>query len=270
MSTYDLSGKVAVITGASRGIGRAIAIAFAQAGADVVVTARSIAALEETAEKVREEGRKAVSVPTDVTDVDSISNMLTKTLDEFGKVDILVNNAGGDSGGTGYVRDLSFEAWRDGIELNLNSIFYCCKIMGEVMIQQKSGTIINISSGMGFGPFPGAAHHAAAKAGVINFTKTLALELGPFNVRVTGLAPGYTKTALPSKRWDEHPEELEALLKTIPSGRIAQPEEMAAMAVFLASSFSSYIFGETIYASGGMTTTVSPSWIDYAEQIRNS
>ena len=268
LSMFDLTGKVAIVTGASRGIGRAIALGFAQAGADVVLVARSVDAMNDTAAQIRDEGRKTLAVSTDVRNVDQITDMLHKTLDSFGKVDILVNNAGGDSGGSGYVLDMSVDEWRNGIDLNLNSLFYCSKIIGEVMVRNKAGNIINISSGMGFGPFPGGSHHAAARAGVINFTKSLALEWAPFNIRVNSLAPGYTETSLPAKVWKEHPEHLEALLKNVPLGRVAQPEEMASVAIFLASPASSYITGETIYVSGGLITTVPPRWADYCRRHR--
>ena len=259
-SIFDLTDRVAIVTGAGRGIGRAIALGFAQAGADVVAAARTASQIEDTAAKIQNEGRKALAVPTDVCDVDQIKNLLSKTLDAFGKVDILVNNAGGATEGGGYVRDMSVEGWKAGIELNLNSLFYCSKIIGEAMVQRKSGNIINISSGMGFGPFPGAAHHAAPRAGVMNFTKTLALEWAQYNIRVNSIAPGYTETELPGKDWKEHPEHLESLLKNIPLGRVAQPEEMANVATFLASDAASYITGETVYVSGGLITTVPPNW----------
>ena len=262
LSIFDLTDKVAIVTGGSRGIGRAIALGFAQAGADVVVAARSADAIKNTAAQIRKEGRKSLAVPTDVRSIDQIKNLLRQTLDSFGRIDILVNNAGGDSGGGGYVLDMTIDDWRDGIDLNLNSLFYCSKIIGEVMVKQKSGNIINISSGMGFGPFPGASHHAAARAGVINFTKSLALEWAPYNIRVNSLAPGITETELTSKDWQEHPENLEATLKNIPLGRVAQPEDMAAVAIFLASPAASYITGETIYVSGGLFTTVPPTWAE--------
>jgi NAD(P)-dependent dehydrogenase (short-subunit alcohol dehydrogenase family) len=266
---FDLSDKVAIVTGAGKGIGKAIAVGFARAGASLVVASRTQADIDDTASKIRETGRKALAVPADVTKVSQLENLLEKTLESFKKVDILVNNAGGDSGGTGYVLDLSIDDWKSGIELNLNSLFYCCKIIGGEMVRKKSGNIINMTSGMGFGPYPGAAHHAAARAGVINLTKTLALEWAPFNIRVNAIAPGYTETALPAKAWREHPEDKEALLKLIPLGRTAQPEEMVSTAVFLASSASGYITGETINVSGGLITTVSPRWIEYCREIRS-
>jgi NAD(P)-dependent dehydrogenase (short-subunit alcohol dehydrogenase family) len=269
LSGLPLAGKVAIVTGAGRGIGKAIALGFARAGASVVVASRTKADIDDTASRIRQAGGKALAVPTDVTSVSQIENLLNKTLGSFRKVDILMNNAGGDSGGTGYILDLTIDDWRAGIELNLNSIFYCCKIIGGEMVRSKSGNIINMTSGMGFGPYPGAAHHAAARAGVINLTKTLALEWAPFNIRVNAMAPGYTETALPAKAWKEHPEDKEALLKLIPLGRTARPEEMVSTAVFLASSASEYITGETINVNGGLITTVSPRWIEYCREIRN-
>ena len=270
LAIFDLTGKVAIVTGASRGIGKAIALGFAQSGADVVVAARSAVELEKTAALIQGEGRRALAIPTDVTQMSRVSAMLEKTLDVFQKVDILVNNAGGASNGSGYVSDLSPEAWLDGIELNLNSLFYCSKIVGAEMVKRKTGNIINISSGMGFGPFPGASHHAAARAGVINFTRTLALEWAPFNIRVNSIAPGYIETDLPAKAWRENPGQREALIKNVPLGRIGRPEEMAAVAIFLASPAASFITGETINANGGLITSVSPGWFDYCQKMRGT
>lgn len=250
---FDLTGKVAIVTGAGRGIGRAIAIGFAQAGADVIATARTDSAIEETAAKIRDEGRKALAIPSDVTSVDRVTNLLQKTLESFGKVDILVNNAGGATGESGkFVLDMSVHGWMEGIDLNLNSLFICSKIIGEVMVKNRTGNIINISSGMGFGPFPGYAADAAARAGVNNFTKTLAEEWGPYNIRVNAIAPGITETQLTSN-WTEVPEIKKAILASIPLGRLGQPEDIAAAAAFLASDASSYITGEILSVSGAMT-----------------
>lgn len=269
MDMFSLKGRVAVVSGAGRGIGRATALTFAKAGASIVAVARSAQAIEETATMVRDAGGKAISVPTDVTNVDQIKNMTRKTLEKFGKVDILVNNAGGDTGGSGYVLDLTPDQWRAGIELNLNSLFYMSKYVGEPMVKQRSGNIINVSSGMGMGPFPGAAHHAAPRAGVINFTQTLALEWAPFNIRVNCLSPGYTETPLPGKDWKEHPEHKVELLKNVPLGRVAQPEEMASVMLFLASDAASYITGQNIYVCGGLISTVPPSYYEYMQQFKS-
>lgn len=266
---FELKGKVAIVTGAGRGIGRAISLAFAESGANVVVTARTIPEIEETAILVRERGVRALAVPTDVRSIDQITNLLRRTMDEFGKVDILVNNAGGmpDDVGSGakpalgrYVLNTTAEEWKAELELNLNSVFYCCKIIGEVMVNRKTGSIINIGSGMGLGPYPGGAAPSVSKAGVIHFTKTLALEWGPFNVRVNCLAPGFTDTPLTAKRWQANPESKKAALKNIAMGRFATPEEIAAVAVFLASPAASFVTGETIFAGGGHVSSVPPGW----------
>jgi NAD(P)-dependent dehydrogenase (short-subunit alcohol dehydrogenase family) len=259
LSIFDLTDKVAIVTGAGRGIGRAIALGFAQAGADVVVAARTTSEIEDTAAKIRNEGRKAIAIPTDVRNVDQVTDMLHQTLASFNKVDILVNNAGGATENSGkYVLDLSIDAWKEGIELNLNSLFICSKIVGEVMAEHKAGSIINISSGMGLGPCPGIAADAAARAGVNNLTKTLAVEWAPYNIRINAIAPGWTETSLTAKTWEKDPSMRVAILENIPLGRFGKPEDIAAVAIFLASDASSYITGEVIYVSGGLITTVPP------------
>ncbi|OGO14880.1 MAG: hypothetical protein A2Z02_05195, partial [Chloroflexi bacterium RBG_16_48_7] len=242
-SVFSLAGKVAIITGAGRGIGKAIALGFAEAGADVVCAARTVKEIEDTASEIRALGKKSLAIPTDVGNPDQIENLAQKTLAGFGKIDILVNNAVADNPKTryvGYVLDLSIDAWRLGIEGVLNSVFYCSKIIGEKMVKKRTGNIINISSGMGLGPFPGGACPAAGKAGVINFTKTLALELAPYNIRVNCIAPGFIETPLTAKMWEEQPEGRKSTLKNIPLGYFGKPEEMASVAVFLASKASSY------------------------------
>ncbi len=274
LPAFSLEGKVAIVTGAGRGIGRAIAIAFAGAGADVVAAARTEAQIEETAALVRGEGRRALAIPTDVLKIDRIEAMLRKTLDTFGRVDILVNNAGGlpdsipPAFESGYVLNVSIEDWHAEIELNLNSLFYCSKIVGAEMVKQKSGTIINISSGMGLGPFPGMAAAAAARAGVVSFTKSLAYEWAPYNIRVNCLAPGFTETPLTARDWEADPTLREALLRNVAQGRFAKPEDMAAICTFLASQASSYMTGETIFASGGMISLLPPGYVEYLRRTR--
>ncbi len=276
MSTarFNLDGKVAIVTGAGRGIGRAIALAFARAGADIVAAARTVSQIEETAEMVRKAGRIGVAIPTDVLKIDRIEEMLRKTVDSFGRVDILVNNAGGlpddipPAFEGGYVLNVTVEEWKSEIDLNLNSLFYCSKVVGKQMVRQKSGTIVNISSGMGLGPFPGMAAAAAARAAVFNFTRTLAYEWAPYNIRVNCLAPGYTETPLTARDWEADPGLREALLKNVAQGKFAKPEDMAAVCTFLASPASSYITGETIFASGGMMSLLPPGYGDYLRQER--
>jgi 3-oxoacyl-[acyl-carrier protein] reductase len=152
--------------------------------------------------------------------------------------------------------------------LNLNSLFYCSKVVGAQMVKQRSGVIINISSGMGLGPFPGMAAAAAARAAVLNFTKTLAYEWAPYNIRVNCLAPGFTETPLTAKDWAADPGLREALLRNVAQGRFAKPEEMAAICTFLASPAASYIAGETIFAGGGMMSLLPPGYADYLRRER--
>ncbi len=262
LSAFDLTGKVAIVTGAGRGIGRAIALGFAQAGADVVVAELIAASGEDTAAKIRDKGRKALAVPTDVRNVNQVTNLLHKTLGSFGRVDILVNNAGGSTGVEGkYVLELSLNEWRKPIELNLDSVFICCRIIGEVMVKQKSGSIINISSGSGLGPLPGSSADAVAKAGVNHFTRTLAQEWGPYNVRVNAILPGIIETPLTAAGLREGSSGREAVLEHIPLGRIGKPEDIADTAIFLASDAASYISGELIYVSGGLITVLPASKI---------
>jgi len=272
---FSLEGKAAIVTGAGRGIGKAISLAFAEAGADIAAAARTGAQIDETAAIVRSKGRKALAVPTNVLKIDQIEAMLQKTLNYFGKVDILVNNAGGlpddipPAFSSGYILNVSIEEWKSEIELNLNSLFYCSKIVGAQMAKQKSGVIINISSGMGLGPFPGMAAAAAARAAVFNFTKSLAYEWAPYNIRVNCLAPGFTETPLTARDWEADPGLREALLKNVAQTRFAKPEEMAAVCTFLACPASSYITGETIFASGGMISLLPPGYGDYLQRTRS-
>ena len=275
-SLLDLEGKVAIITGAGRGIGRAICLEFARAGAMVVAAARNVSEIEETAALIRNEGGTALAVPVDVLDIGRIEEMLRTTLGAFGKADILVNNAGGlpdnvsASFHDGYVLNLKVEDWKAEIELNLSSLFYCSKIVGGAMVRQASGNVINISSGMGLGPFPGLCAAAAARAGVINFTQTLAFEWAPYNIRVNCLAPGVTETPLTARQFAADPASREKRLENIALGRFARPEEIAAVALFLASPCSSYITGETIFASGGRISPLPPGYTAYLRAAREN
>jgi len=251
---FALTDKVAIVTGGGTGIGRAIALGFAQAGADVVVTARTAANIEDAAAKIRDEGRKALAVPADVREVEQVANMLHKTMDLFGRVDILVNNAGGTSFTS--VLDMSADAWEADMKENLSSVFICSKIIGEVMVKQKAGNVINMSSLAALGPWPNAGHYAAAKAGIISLTKTLAVEWAPYNIRVNAIAPGVIMTPLVRELASDSSPRRQEQLKRIPLGRFGEPEDIAGVAVFLASDASAYITGETIVVGGGITTTV--------------
>lgn len=254
LSMFSLAGKVAIVTGAGKGIGRAIALGLAQAGANVVVAARTAADIDEVAAKIEDTGSKALAIPADVRNVDQVTSMLNKTLASFGRVDILVNNAGGYF--IAPVLDLSPQGWEAVIKENLHSVFVCCKVIGEPMVKQKAGSIISISSVTGFSPYPGAAHYAAAKAGIISLTRTLAVEWAPFNVRVNSIAPGFVETPSTTAFWQQNPKHRQAVLQKVPLGRLGKPEDIVGAAIFLASEASAYVTGETIVVSGGLTTTV--------------
>jgi len=254
LSMFALTDKVAIITGGGRGIGRAIALGLARVGADVVVAARTAAEIEDTAAKVRNEGRKALAILADVQDVDQVTSLLDKTLDSFSRVDILVNNAGGTY--PARVVDMSASVWEAQLKENLSSVFIWSKIIGEVMAKQKAGNIINMSSVAGLGPYPSIAPYAASKAGIISLTQTLAVEWAPYNIRVNAIAPGFIMTPAITKTAPESSDLRQSQLKRIPLGRFGKPEDIVGVAIFLASDASAYVTGETIVVNGGLTTTV--------------
>jgi len=243
-----LKDKVAIVTGASRGIGRAIALAFAREGANVVINFRTRDDLaEEVVSKIKKLGQKALKVQADVRNLEEVNEMVELVIKEFGRIDILVNNAGIIRDKT--LRKMTKDDWDDVIQTNLTGIFNCCKAVWESMIKAGGGCIINISSVVGeMGNF-GQTNYAASKAGVIGFTKSLAKEGARKGIRVNAIAPGFIETDMITSV----PEEIKKkLLKQIPLGRFGKPEEVAKLAVFLASEDASYITGQTININGGL------------------
>lgn len=244
----SLQGKVALVTGASRGIGRAIAISLAEAGADVAVNyAGNEQAAEETAEAVRAHGRKAITIRADVGDAGQADQMVKTVLDEFGRLDILVNNAG-------ITRDnllmrMKEEEFDQVINTNLKGVFNCMKAVTRPMMKQRSGRIINISSIVGAVGNPGQTNYVAAKAGVIGMTKSAAKELATRGITVNCVAPGFIETEMTDVLSEETKE---TLLKSIPLGRLGQPEDIARIVRVLASEDASYMTGQTIHVDGGM------------------
>jgi len=243
-----LTGKTALVTGASRGIGRAIALRLAEAGANVVVNyAGSEAAAAETVAMVKERGRDAIMIKANVANADEVQDMFTQALDHFGCVDILVNNAG-------ITRDnllmrMKEEEWDDVINTNLKGVFNCIKAATRPMMKQRSGRIINITSVVGVLGNPGQANYVAAKAGVIGLTKTTARELASRNITVNAVAPGFIDTDMTAGL----PEEVKnAMLGQIPLARLGQPDEIASVVVFLASDAAGYMTGQTLHVDGGM------------------
>jgi 3-oxoacyl-[acyl-carrier protein] reductase len=246
-----LAEKVALVTGSSRGIGRAIAEELAARGAKVIVNFRSnLEAAKEVVETVDAKGGTAVAIQADVSDFSAAQILVKKTIDTFGQIDILVNNAGTTE--DTLLMMMKEEQWDTVIDTNLKSVFNCCKAAARPMVRRKQGgRIINISSVSGLVGQAGQANYAASKAGIIGFTKSLAKELGSRNITVNAVAPGFVLTDLTS---DLSTELVEQTLAFIPLGRWGELEEIANVVAFLASDQSSYITGQVIAVDGGIAT----------------
>ena len=244
----ELSNKIALVTGGGRGLGRAIALAFAEAGAEVAVASRTRKQLDEVAEEIRARNRRALAVEADVTDSGSVARMVEATRGEFGRIDILVNSAG--AGWASRVVETTDDAWKFIIETNLTGTFYCCRDVARLMIEQKSGSIINLASVAGVKGPPGLGAYAASKGGVIALTRVLALENARHNVRVNAIAPGYFRTDMNAAALDD-PEIGPKIVRRIPMRRVGRPEEIGPLAVYLASDQASYVTGEVYFISGG-------------------
>ncbi|MFW5438082.1 3-oxoacyl-[acyl-carrier-protein] reductase [Paenibacillus apiarius] len=244
----SLEGKVAVVTGASRGIGRAIALSLADAGADVVVNyAGSEAAANDTAAAIEALGRKAITVKANVGKADEADQLVKTALEQMGRIDILVNNAGITR--DNLIMRMKEEEFDQVIETNLKGVFNCIKSVTRPMMKQRSGRIINISSVVGVLGNPGQANYVAAKAGVIGLTKASARELASRGITVNCVAPGFIETDMT----DALPEEYrEQLLAQIPLARLGQPEHIAKTVRFLASEDAEYMTGQTVHIDGGM------------------
>lgn len=255
-----LDGKVAVITGGGTGLGRAMALAFAEAGADIVVGARRPGPIEETAQMVEALGRRALAVPTDVTDSKQADQLISRTLDDFGKVDILVNNAGIDrtiSSRKPFL-EITDDEWQRGIDINLSGAFYCARAAARPMIEAKQGVILNIASGWGYRGGRDYFMYACAKGGVVQLTRSLAMTLLPHNIRAIGLAPGFFAQSPPTTD-EERATQLERG-KFIPVGRIGQAAEIGPLAVLLVSDGASYMSGETVALDGGGLAGGAAPW----------
>ena len=255
ISKFALTDKIAMVHGSGRGIGKAIALGFAEAGADIVVVEINPATAETTAKMIRTLGRKALVMVMDITNHAQVKNMVEKTLQEFGIIDILVNGVGGPLDLIAPIIETEEEDWDALITFNLKGAFLCCKEVGKVMIGNGKGSIINISSVAALGPRPDIAPHGAygaAKAGVINLTQTMAYEAAPYQVRVNCIVPATVETPMSTEYFRKNPGALERRLSTIPLGRLGQPEDIAAAALFLASDASSFITGTSILVSGGI------------------
>lgn len=253
---FLLPGKVALVTGASRGIGKAIALGLAEAGADVVLASRKLADLEATAHEISQMGRKALAVPANLRHLPEIESLAKKARDEFGRVDILVNNAGTNIAFGTSVFDIDERVWEIMMELNLKGYFFLSRAVGRIMRDQKSGTIINTASIRGLLPTIGSGVYAITKAGVIMLTQVLAEEWGQYNIRVNAIAPGMIKTKLTELVWTDSARTKEFDDNTA-LGRFGEPEEMVNAVIFLASEASSYMTGQTLVLDGGQYPCVT-------------
>jgi len=243
----ELEGKVAIVTGASGGIGQAVAVAMASAGADVVVCGQNQGRLDATARLIQSSGRKVLSYSMNISQADAVQQMVDDVMAKWSRIDVLVNNAGITR--DGLIMRMSEQDWDEVMNVNLKSIFLCTRGVTRVMMKQRSGSIINISSIIGLIGNPGQANYAASKGGIISFTKSVARELASRNIRANAIAPGFIETSMTEKI----PENLQKkMLEAIPLGRYGKPENVADLAVFLASDRSSYITGQVISICGGM------------------
>lgn len=246
MGDFDLSGQVAVVTGAGRGIGEGIAYALADAGASIVLASRTVEEIERVAATIRAAGRAAIAVPTDVTDTFALGSLATAALDEFGHLDIWVNNAGG-SEGTRSLAELKRSEWDRCVELNFTAVWNASMAAAE---QMRWGSIINISSMAAFGALPGGGHYAACKAAVLSLTRTMALELAP-DIRVNAIAPGRIPTKMFFDAVDRRGVDIDELAARVPLG-LGTPRDVGSAAVYLASPAARWVTGQTIQVTGGL------------------
>lgn len=247
-----LSDKVALVTGASRGIGRAIALSLAREGADVVINClASVAEADGVAGEIKGLGRSAVIIRADVASKAEVDAMVKKVVDGFGKIDILVNNAGMSTFGAS--EELEESRWRRGLDVMLTGAFFCSQAAGRAMIKRRSGKIINIASINGIVAFPERVCYSCAKAGLMQLTKVLGSEWARYNINVNAIAPGYVRTNLVEDLAEKGVLDIGELTARTPLGRLAEPEEIADAVIFLASEASKYMAGQTIVLDGGWT-----------------
>ncbi|MFI6392825.1 SDR family NAD(P)-dependent oxidoreductase [Nonomuraea sp. NPDC050547] len=252
MDAFDLTGKKALVTGASRGIGRAIALAYARAGADVALVSRSAESLGEVAKEISELGRSAFAVPADLTDREAAAAAVRTSIEALGHVDIVVNNAGGSNFLVEF-KDLRLSGWDKLMRLNLDSAVSVCHAIAPHLLERGSGSVINVGSAAARGA-PFLAPYAAAKAGLVALTKSLAIEWARAGVRVNALCPGWTATDLNRNLWQDEAAS-RSTIASVPMARWGTAEEMAHPAVFLASPASAYMTGQVLFIDGGLTTT---------------
>jgi len=249
--TIDLSGKVAIVTGSSRGLGRAMAIALADAGADVVITSRDKNSLIEVKKEIEIKGVKAIPIELEVRKNESIKSMVDIVIKNYGHIDILVNNAGMNIRKP--ATEVTWEDWDNVVNTILKGAFFCSKIVVPYMIKQNWGRIINIGSATCIMAFPNINPYCASRGGILQLSKSLAAEWGPYGINVNVLAPGWFRTEQTRVLW-ENEKWISMINKRIPNGRIGEPEELGPLIVFLSSEASSYVNGSLFVIDGALTT----------------
>ncbi len=251
-TSFPLQGKVAIVTGGRRGIGEAIALALAEAGADIAICDRVVddGELEAVAEEVQRLGRRSLAVRADITQKADVDSMVQRVVDEFGVIDILVNSAAMNIRAP--LLELREDGWDRVINTDLKGYYLCSQAVGKRMVEQKRGSIINIASTAAIKAAVEMGAYCIAKAGVVMLTRVLALELAQYNIRVNAIAPYMVKTKFSQPLWGD-PETLKQLESEIPLGRLAEPGDIIGSALFLASDASSYITGHTIIVDGGLS-----------------
>lgn len=245
---FRLNGRVAVVTGAGRGLGKAMALALAEAGADVVVSARTMEQIEQTASEILQTGRSCLPVRADVSRSDDVRILVETVIARFGRIDILVNNAGG--GTPRSFAEISDEEWKRTLDTNLSSVFYCCREGGKHMMAQGRGKIINITSTAGVAASPKNAPYHITKAGIILLTRALAVEWARYHINVNAIGPGQFQTSLTEGHMKDE-RIRDAVLRRIPMRRVGLPEELGPLVVYLASDASDFVTGEVIFIDGG-------------------
>jgi 2-deoxy-D-gluconate 3-dehydrogenase len=249
---FDLSGKVAIVTGGGKGIGRAIALGLSSAGASVTIAGRTADPLNEVAGQIRAAGGQALALPTDLTDGSQIDQLAAKTIETFGRIDILVNNAA-----RSFLRsllDLREDGWDKVFNTNVKAVWLLSRAVARQMIAQKSGRIINITTVGAEKAELGMAAYGCSKAALKMLTRCMAREWAPFGIQVNAVGPGLTRTAFSEPIWS-NPDIAKHVTAMLPMGRIAEPEEIVPAVLFLASEGANYMTGETIYVDGGALTT---------------
>ncbi|MFO8010571.1 MAG: 3-oxoacyl-ACP reductase family protein [Dehalococcoidia bacterium] len=261
LKEYDLSEKVAIVTGSSRGIGKDIALTLAEAGADIAAVARSEEDIEQTAEEVRQLGRKGIAIPTDITRPDQVQNTVDRVLAEFGKIDILVNNAGAEIDKPVApmphlkLPQMTLEEWHRVMDTNVTAPFLLCQAVGPHMIERKQGKVINITSGVAgrVGILYNTAY-VASKGALSLFTRKLAWEWSRYNINVNAIGPGGVETEMAAPLFTPEAKPfLEKILSQVPFHRFAKPRDISLLAVYLASDASNFVTGQNIYVDGGFT-----------------